>query len=140
MTLTTAFIGKLKKPTRADLTKALGPTKSLWDQLLAELADQFDLTDQEWISYSPKYGWSLRLKRKKRNILYLAPYPTSIYVAFILGDKAVKAACHSKLPKRVIKIIDAAKKYPEGTMIRLELKKHKDIDIVKKLTAIKLDN
>jgi hypothetical protein len=140
MTPTNAFIGKLKKPTSADLTKALGPAKSLWDQLLAELADQFDLVDQEWNSYSPKYGWSLRLKRKKRNILYLVPSPTSFYVAFILGDKAIKAARESNLPKRVIKLIDTAKKYPEGTLIRLDIKKPKDIDVVAKLTAVKLDN
>jgi hypothetical protein len=140
MTLANAFIGKLKKPTNDDLTKALGPAKSLWDQLLDELADQFDLVDQEWNSYSPKYGWSLRLKRKKRNILYLCPCQGCFYVAFILGDKAVKAAHQSKLPKRVIKIIVEAKRYAEGTGVRLEVKKPKDIDVITKLTTIKLEN
>lgn len=140
MTLTNAFIGKLKKPTADELAEAIGPVKALWDQLLAELADQFNLIDQEWNSYSPKAGWSLRLKRKKRNILYLCPCPGCFFVSFALGDKAVQAARQSKLPKRVIKIIDEAKRYAEGTGIRLEMKKPKDVDIVKKLTGIKLDN
>jgi hypothetical protein len=137
---TNAFIGKLKKPTNADLTKALGPTKSLWDQLLAALADQFELVDQEWNSYSPKYGWSLRLKRKKRNILYFVPYQGCFQIAFILGDKAIKATREIKLPKPVVKIIDEAKRWPEGTAFRLDVKKPKDIEIIAKLTAIKLEN
>jgi len=72
--------------------------------------------------------------------LYLAPCKSCFYVAFILGDKAVQAARQTKISKRVIKIIDEAKRYAEGTGVRLDVKKPKDIDIVKKLTAIKLNN
>ena len=140
MTLINAFIGKLKKPTDGDLTEALGPVKALWDQLLSELADQFKLVEQEWNSYSPKAGWAMRLKRKKRNIVYLSPCQGCFLVSFVLGDKAIQVARQSKLPKQVIKIIDEAKRYAEGTGIRLEMKKPKDIDVIKKLTAIKLDN
>jgi hypothetical protein len=140
MTHTNAFIGRLKKSTDDDLAEALGSAKKLWDQLLDELADECNLNVQEWNSYSPKAGWSLRLKLKKRNIVYIVPCKGSFYVAFALGDKAVQAARQSKLPKRVIKIIDEAKRYAEGTGVRLEVKKPKDIDIVKKITAIKLEN
>ena len=96
--LPNAFIGKPKKPTAAELTAALGPAKALWDQLLARLADEFNLTVQEWNSYSRKAGWSLRLKLKDRNILYLTPCQECFYVSFALGDKAVEAARESGLP------------------------------------------
>ena len=43
--------------------------ESLWNELLAALA----LPIQEWNSYSPKAGWSLKLKLGKRTIVYLAP-------------------------------------------------------------------
>jgi len=138
--LPNAFIDKPKKPTDNDLTEALGSAKKLWDQLLDELADQYNLVVQEWNSYSRKAGWSLRLKLKKRNIVYLSPCKGCFFVSFALGDKAVQAARQSKFPKRVIKIIDEAKRYAEGTGVRLDVKKPKDIDIVKKLTAIKLNN
>jgi hypothetical protein len=140
MTLTNAFIGKLKQPTDDELTEALGPAQAIWNQLLDELADQYNLVVQEWNSYSPKAGWAMRLKLKKRNIVYLSPCQGCFLVSFALGDKAIQAARKSKLPKRVIKIIDEAKRYAEGTAIRLEVKKPKDIDIVKQLTGIKLDN
>lgn len=138
--LPNAFIDKPKKPTDNDLIEALDSAKKLWDQLLDELADEYNIVDQEWNSYSHKAGWSLRLKLKKRNIVYLSPCKDCFFVSFALGDKAVQAVRQSKLPKRVIKIIDEAKRYAEGTGVRLEVKKPKDIDIVKRLTAIKLDN
>ena len=136
--LPNAFIDKPKKPTAAELTAALGPAKALWDQLVADLAEQYDVTVQEWNSYSRKAGWSLRLKHKDRNILYLTPCRGSFFVSFALGDKAVEAARQSRLPRSEIKTINEAKRYAEGTGVRIEMKKPKDIEIVKQLTAIKL--
>ena len=136
--LPNAFIGKSKQPADAELAAALGDAKELWDELLGELADKHNLTVREWNSYSPKAGWSLRLKRKGRNILYLGPCPGAFRVAFVLGDKAVAAARQSDLPQSIIRIINAAKRYPEGTAVRLEIKQAKDIGIVTRLAGIKL--
>jgi hypothetical protein len=133
-----ALIGKPKPPTTAEVAMALGATKVLWDRLLAGLADEHNLTVQEWNSYSPKAGWALRLKLKGRNILYLIPCQKCFFVSFALGDKAVEAARRSDLPAGVIKIINEAKRYGEGTGVRLEIKKPKDIEVVKQLAAIKL--
>jgi hypothetical protein len=59
-------------------------------------------------------------------------------VSFALGDKAVQAARQSRLPQRVIRMINEARRYAEGTGIRIEMKKPKDIEIAKQLAAIKL--
>ena len=138
--LPNAFINQTEKPTDDELSAALGPGRALWDQLLAELAGELDVAIQEWNSYSPKAGWSLRLKREKRTILYLSPCRGSFRAAFALGDKAVEAARRSRLPKRVIQIIDAAKRYAEGTGVRIDVKRPPDIAVVKKLAALKLEN
>ena len=129
--LPNAFIDKPKKPTAAELTAALGPSKALWDQLLAVLADEHNLTVQEWNSYSRKAGWSLRLKLKDRNILYLTPCQGCFFVSFALGDKAVQAARQSGLPQSVIKTINEARRYAEGTGIRMEMKKPKDVEFAR---------
>ena len=102
------------------------------------MADEHKLTVQEWNSYSPKAGWSLRLKRKGRNIVYLGPCQGAFRAAFVLGDKAVAAARQSDLPPGMIKIINEAKRYAEGTAVRIEIKKAKDIETVTKLAGIKL--
>jgi hypothetical protein len=137
---TNAFVGELKQPTDTQLAVTLGPGKKLWDRLVAELVRELNLDGQEWTSYSAKAGWSLRLKRKKRNILYLAPLHKSFRVALVLGDKAVAAALKSGLPKPILKLIAEAKRYPEGTAIRMQITRQQDLKIVKALAAIKLQN
>lgn len=135
-----AFIGKTKKPTDDELAAALGPAKSVWDRLVTDLEKDSGADVQEWSSYSPKAGWSLRLKRKKRTIVWLGPCRGCFRVAFILGDKAMKAARKCGLPRRVLKILDEAPRYPEGTGVRFEVKAAKDIAVLKTLAAIKLEN
>jgi hypothetical protein len=138
--LPNAFIGKPKRPTAEELSSALGPTKALWDHLLAVLSDGLGICTHEWNSYSPKAGWSLKVKRGERTILYMAPCRGSFRVSFALGDKAVKAALQSKLPPRVLKVIKDAKRYTEGTAVRVEVKTAKDIPIITRLAAAKRDN
>jgi Protein of unknown function (DUF3788) len=138
--LTNAFIGKADKPTDDELSAELGPARALWDQLLADLADEHDITIQEWNSYSRKAGWSLRMKRDKRAIVYLTPSHGCFMASFALGGKAVEAARNSGLPARVIRIIDEAKRYAEGTAVRIDVTGPKDIAVVKKLAAVKVGN
>jgi hypothetical protein len=135
-----AFIGKSEQPTDGELTAALGPARATWDQLLADLDREFGVNVHEWSSYSPKAGWSLRVKRKARTIVWLGPRAGSFIAAFILGDKAMRAARAAKLPQRIVKIMDAAPKYPEGTGVRITMKTLKDLAAVKTLAAIKLAN
>ena len=140
-TLPNAFIGKLQAPTDDDLAAVLGrPAKALWDRLLAGLGEQHNIVTLEWNSYSPKAGWALRLKRDKRTILYLSPCRGCFRASFALGGKAVEAARGSGLPPRVIQIIDSAKRYAEGTGVRIEVNGRADLAIVQKLAAIKLAN
>jgi hypothetical protein len=94
-----AFIGRTKAPTEAEVDAALGSTAALWKELVEWMAEQ-GAAIQEWNSYSPKAGWALKLKQKKRNIVYLGPCDGCFRVAFVLGDKAVAAARKSDLAKR----------------------------------------
>jgi len=136
--LPNAFIGNLKEPTAEELAAALGAAKAHWDQLLARLAAEWNLVAAEWHSYSPKAGWALRLKMKKRNIVYLAPCRGGFRVTFILGDRAVDAARRSTLPHRVVRLVEEGKRYPEGTAVRFEVTGSRDIPAIVQLASIKL--
>lgn len=138
--LPNAFIGKLEAPTAKELTAALGAARVHWDQLLARLAAELNLVVEEWNSYSPKAGWALRLKMKKRNIVYLSPCQGGFRVSFVFGGKAVEAARQSTLPRRIVKLVEEGKRYPEGTWIRMEKTDGKDIPAIVKLAAIKLQH
>jgi hypothetical protein len=134
-----AFIGQKTAPTDAEVAAALGAKKKLWDRLLTELTNSFDLLP-EWNSYSVKAGWSMRLKLGKRNIVYFTPRAKAFGVSFALGAKAVKEARENELPDSVIQAIDSAPVYAEGTGLRLEIGSVKDIATVKTLVGIKLSN
>src|ERR1700688_3043915 len=113
--LPNAFIGKSTQPSDSELAAELGISKALWDRLLEELATGLKLTVREWNSYSRKAGWSLRLKLKERNIVYLSPHRGCFTASFALGDRAVKAVRASGLPRSVMEIVEGAKQYAEGT-------------------------
>lgn len=136
--LANAFIGKPKPPTDKELIAALGPARLLWGQLLAELASELNLTAREWNTYSPKAGWSLRIKNRDRIIVYLAPLQGCFRASFALSDKAVQAALASGLPGPVIQTIKSAKKYAEGTAVRIDVQRSEDTEAVKKLVEAKL--
>lgn len=138
--LQNAFIGKREMPTAEELSAELGSAMPLWNQLLLELAREHGLTTGEWTSYSPKAGWALRLKQKKRNILYLSPCRGCFRVSFALGGKALQAARANGLPDWALRILDEARRYAEGTAVSIDPKDAGDIDVIKRLTAAKIAN
>ncbi|HOW63740.1 MAG TPA: DUF3788 domain-containing protein [Candidatus Paceibacterota bacterium] len=140
MTPANAFINKPYQPTEAEMATALGPAKASWDRLLTELSQEYGVDIHEWKCHSPKWGWSLRVKRKARTIVWLSPSSGCFTVLFILGGKAMQAAWQSQLPQRIVKVMEKAPKYPEGTGVRLVVKSPKDIAALLKLATIKLAN
>jgi len=137
--LQNAFAGQAKTPTEKSLGSALGESRELWKSLVHDLKQEFQLAG-EWHSSSVKLGWSLRLQLKKRNIVYLGPRAGFFVAAFALGDRAVAAARASKLPPHILKEIVEARRYAEGTAVRVEVKTFEDLEIVKALVKIKIDN
>jgi len=135
-----AFAGRARKPNDNELASALGPTLDLWKGLVADLQRDQKIDIAAWHSPSPKYGWSLRLSLKKRNIVYLGPRQGFFIAAFALGDKAVAAARNIELPPPIQKLIAEAKRYAEGTAVRIEVRTPEDAVIVKELARIKIQN
>jgi len=140
MTLQNPYAGHAKRPTDRELASTLGAAHVLWQELVADLIRDLKLDEQDWKSYSVKAGWSLRLQLRKRNIVYLSPRQGCFLASFALGDKAVAAVRRSRLSPAVLKILDEAKRYPEGTAVRMEVRDADDVTAVKMLAKIKLEN
>ena len=108
-----AFDDKSKKPRPGDLKKMLSRTSVHWDNLVSHIADKYAPLDETWNFAGAQWGWSLRLKQKKRTVLYMTPCKGYFLVGFVLGEKAVKAAhegaldlascsrCHSSVVLRL---------------------------------------
>jgi len=135
-----AFAGQKAKPSDAGLASVLGESVALWNKLVSELKQELKIDTAEWHAASPKMGWSLRLQLKRRNIVYLGPRRKSFLAAFALGDKAIAAARKSNLPADVLKNIADSKRYAEGTAVRIQVRTEKDVEVVKKLAKIKIEN
>lgn len=138
--LANAFIGHADPPSDTELTAALGLAKPAWDQLLDAFGREGIATAHLWKSHFPKWGWSLRVLKKKRTIAWLSPGRGGFNVLFILGDKAVTATRVAKLPRAIFTALDAAPRYPEGTGLRLVAKTPRDLPALQKLAAIKAAN
>jgi hypothetical protein len=82
----------------------------------------------------------LKVKCKQRTILYLTPSRAGFMASFALGDNAVKMAREAGLPKSALAVIDHAKRYAEGTAVRIDVHGSKDVAVVEELAAIKLKN
>ena len=136
----TGFYEKTKEPTEKELEEALGPAIELWDELRRLIARELPPLAEEWVFGGQKYGWSLRLKQKKRAVLYMKPLEGRFLASFAFGEKAVQAAHKSGLPVSVLKLIDDAPRYAEGRAVRLEIKAVREVRSAVKLAAIKMAN
>ena len=133
------FIGKPSAPTEAEVAAVLAEAKPVWDAWLSELASLHGARTTEWKSYSPKAGWSLRVLKGKRTIVWLSPRTGLFMAAFVLGEKAVAAAkASAAFPAGILQLLDEAPKYPEGRGVRIYIQKAADLDTARRLTELKL--
>jgi len=135
-----AFDDKEHIPAKDEVSAVLGDTASLWDELISRIASRFDPLSEDWGFSGKKWGWSLRLKHKKRAILYLTPTEGFFYAGFALGQNAVNAARESDLPKAVLDFIDSSPKYAEGRGGRLEVRNANDLKNVATVATLKMAN
>lgn len=131
---------KTKKPTDEDLSEVLGNSYKHWQEIKKFLNEEFGNVVDDWKFYGQKYGWSLKMLLKKRNLFFFVPRNNMFKISFVFGDKAVAAVEKSDLPKEIIEELKNAKKYMEGRGLSIEVKSKKQVDIVKKLVRIKVDN
>ena len=127
-------------PTDQDLIKNLGTTYALWHQIQEIVLDQYPKGLKEWNYPGKKYGYSYRIKDKKRAILYFLPRKNYFEVAFVFGQKATDIIMASDIAVEIKNELIKARKYAEGRGIRIEVKNDLNIPDIKKLVEIKLAN
>lgn len=135
-----AFDDKASPPADKPLLETLGRAGPLWTRLRDHLQSTHGPLVEEWGFAGKAYGWSLRLKQRKRAIVYMTPCRGSFLASFALGEKACAAAKAARLPSWLLAIIDEAPRYPEGRGIRIPVRRASDVAGVEKLAAIKIAN
>jgi len=110
----------------------------LWARLVSHVAERYPPITEQWSHAGKKFGWSMRLRRKERVVLYMTPQVGQFLVGVVLGERAAKAAHEAGLPDGVLALIDNAPAYAEGRGIRVPVTSEDDLAPVRQLVAIKL--
>jgi hypothetical protein len=125
-------------PTASDLALLLGPTAHLWIELQEAIGAEFAPVTERWVYGGAKYGWSCRLERGKKGILYMFPDADHFRAGMALSDAAREAALGSDLPTAIREGLTAATKAMEGWPVRLDVRTEAEMALVLELSKIKL--
>ena len=132
------FTDKNKLPNDNDLKESLGDSYQFWQLIKDYVISKYPKGFEEW-SFS-KYGWSFRIKDKKRAIIYLLPRDRFFKVAFVFGQKATDIIMKSQVANSIKTELDSAKVYAEGRGIRIDVTDKMIINDIKELIFIKMAN
>lgn len=133
-----AFGDAARQPTAAELAATLGPAAEAWDSLIAHVTGAYGPVVAQWNLASAKLGWSVRLKKGDRILLYLIPQAGRFLVGVVLGGQAVAAARAADLPAAVRRALSEAPRHAEGTGLRLPVRGADDLPAIEILTALKM--
>jgi hypothetical protein len=132
------FPDKLVKPEQKDLITALGTSYELWTQIEKIVMGKYPAGLSEWNYPGKKYGWSYRIKDKKRAIIYFLPRNKYFKVAFVFGQKATDEIMESTISADIKSELEQATKYAEGRGIRIDVNSSSILPDVRQLIDIKL--
>ncbi|PKP22856.1 MAG: hypothetical protein CVU05_02120 [Bacteroidetes bacterium HGW-Bacteroidetes-21] len=132
------FMDKEARPDGEMLSKKLAETYADWQTIRDYVFQEYPKAFEEWNYSGPKYGWSFRIKDKKRAIVYLLPRKGFFKVAMIFGVKASEAVFASVVSDGIKKELQAAKVYAEGRGIRIDVTHKANLQDIKTLIDIKL--
>jgi hypothetical protein len=135
------FTDKSITPSEVMLTKALGKTYSVWKKIKEYIYAQYPSAKEEWSYPGAKYGWSFKVKDKKRVIAYFLPRDGFFKVALVFGQKATDAILDSdELSEQIKSQLKSAKVYAEGRGIRIDVANNDILDDIKFLIDTKLSH
>ncbi len=131
------FDDKSKFPSESDLESVLASSHECWKDIIEFVFKNRPKTEAVWSFSGAKYGWSLRLKEKKRAIVYLIPCNSFFKFGIVFGAKATVYCRTSDISKTIMEQIEEAPVYAEGRGIRLDIKDTSFMEDLKKLILIK---
>ena len=129
---------KAAEPVAADLVRVLGSSEKVWRELISRMEAAYGPLTEDWSFSGAKYGWILRLKRKKRVVLYLTPQLDEFLVGVVLGDRALTLLRQDDLDPKVRSLIDEAPRYGEGTGFRIPVPSAGDIPDIEVIIEAKM--
>lgn len=137
---TSVFMDKAQIPNENDLETALGNNVLIWREIRDFVFEKYPSAFEEWNFPGKKYGWSFRIKDKKRAIIYLVPLRGYLRVAFVFGQKAVDKILECDISETIKTDLMNSKVYMEGRGLWMDVTDNSLNQDIKKLVEIKIGN
>lgn len=128
------------QPCTEDLKAPLGNSYLNWMEIRDFVFEKYPKAVGEWHVSVKKYGWSFRIKDKKRAIVYLSPRQSYFKLTMVFGQKATDKILETDIKKSIKEELMTSKVYIEGRVLRLDINDSFLINDVKTLIEIKLAN
>lgn len=109
-----------------------------WNGLKRLLAEVYSPLEEDWAFSGKSHGWALRLRHRKRPVLYMKPLEGFYRVSFALSESAAEAVRLSDLPPEIRDLVAQAPKYSEGYAVRVEVRDGSEIPSIAKLVAFRM--
>ncbi len=132
------FMNKSQVPSDAELRGVLGDKYELWMEIRDRVYEKYPEGIEEWNFPGKKYGWSFRIKDKRRAIVYLLPRDGEFLAAFVFGGKAFEVIKKSDVSAQIISDLESAKVYAEGRGVRIPVPDSSAQEDIFRLIDIKL--
>ncbi len=132
------FMDKSQVPTDTELRGVLGDKYELWMEIRDRVYEKYPEGIEEWNFPGKKYGWSFRIKDKRRAIVYLLPRDGEFLAAFVFGGKAFEVIKKSDVSAQIISDLESAKVYAEGRGVRIPVPDSSAQEDIFRLIDIKL--
>ncbi len=132
------FTDKSKQPAENDARQALKENYPQWKEIKNFVLEKYPQAIEEWNFPGKNYGWSFRMKDKKRAIIYLLPRDGFFKVAFVFGQKALDHILTRNISENIKEDLINAKVYAEGRGVKINVKDNSNLPDIKTLVEIKL--
>ncbi len=133
------FVEKSRIPNEQLFISTLKETFEYYTEIFKQLKQMKPNIWTEWKYYGKKNGWLLKHLDDKRNVFFLVPHEGFFKLSFTFGDKAVcQIIASDTISSHIKELIQAAKKYSEGTPILLTVKSENDVGQAIELVKYKL--
>ena len=99
------------------LKEPLGTLFSTWIEIRDFVFEKYPKAVEVWFVSVKKYGWSFRIKDKKRAIIYLSPQKGHFRLTMVFGQKATDRILGSGISESVKTELLNSKVYMEGYFV-----------------------
>jgi len=132
------FMDKAVLPTKKEVKINIDPSYPLWEEIENYVLKEYPNGLAEWNYPGKKYGWSYRIKDKRRAIIYFLPRQGYFKVAFVFGQKAYDAIMLTNIAEEIKVELQGARKYAEGRGVGIDIYKDKSLKDIFQLIDIKM--